>query len=448
MTQSCVIVGGGLAGLAAAVRLAEQGVAVTLVEARSFCGGRTYSYAAPVVGEIVDNGQHLLLGCYTATQDYLRCIGSHEQLLTQSRLEIPFRSDATHMATLRCPNLPAPLHLLTGLARLQGFSLADVWALVRHRHDLMRDPLPRYVDWDQLSCADWLARAKFSASAIQKFWEPLILAVMNDAPTVVSAAPFLKALQRIATGNAQAAALSWSRVGLSDLFVTPALRQIAQRGAQILTGTTVAKVTVSEGRVESVTTRTGEVLTADHFIFATPPKALVTILEATPGTMVLREMLGCWRSSPIVSVYLWYDRPVMSQPLVGLWGSPFHWVFCRNAIVPSAAPVHGVTLIISGAREFERMEREDVVAKAIATMQQYFPESRNAQLLHRLVSREPAATVCLAPGTQRLRAALHSPWVNAQFAGDWTDTHLPATIEGAIVSGVAATVFGMRHGQQ
>jgi squalene-associated FAD-dependent desaturase len=444
--MTTVVIGGGLAGLAAAVGLAAKGESVTLLESRSFCGGRAYSYTAPVIGDVVDNGQHVMLGCYHALFRYLSLIGSEQLVDIHSQLALPFQANAHATTWFRCPRLPAPLNLVAGIAKLCG--LRDAMVLIRHRQDVMRDPRMRYVEWDQLSCADWLHQIQISKEGVHRFWEPLILAVMNDSPARVSVAPFLTALHRIATGTARDASLAISRVGLSELLVTPALKYITDRGATVRCGVTVGKLSVQDNRLTSLTTTTGEIISAQRVIFAVPPHALEKILETIPGTIALREMLGCWEESPILSVYLWYDRSVMDQAMVGLWGSPFHWVFCRKTLLDrhsrsdsasvSGNPVHGVTLVVSGASDFDKMSREDVVSEAIRTMNRYFPKSTEAQLLHRLVSREPHATVRLAPGTQRLRAAIKSPWANAQFIGDWTDTHLPATIEGAIASGLFA----------
>lgn len=428
--MTTVIVGGGLAGLAAAVTLAARGSRVTLLESRSFCGGRAYSYPAPVVGDTIDNGQHVLLGCYHDTLHYLSTIGSRNLLDIQPRLAIPFLEAGDAPTWLDCPPLPTPLHLLAGIARLCNFH--DAWALIRARHELMGDPEKFYLTWDQMSCADWLTQLKISKEGIRRFWEPLILAVMNDAPARVSAAPFLAALHRIASGPRQAASLAISRVGLSDLFVAPALRFLDEKGCTVRSGVSVAAMTVQHHDIVSLTTATGEVIPTSRVIFAIPPRALGKILEAVPGTIVLREMLGCWEDSPILSVYLWFDRPVMDHPVVGLWGSPFHWAFNRPG-----ENAHGLTLVVSGASDFGLMNREDVIEKALAVVQQFFPKSHGAQLIHRMVSREPHATVRLSPGTQRLRAAIRSPWPNAQFIGDWTDTRLPATIEGAIASALS-----------
>lgn len=444
--MTTVIVGGGLAGLAAAVQLTQGGTPVTLLESRSFCGGRAYSYPAPVVGDTVDNGQHVMLGCYQATLDFLSRIGTRPFLELQSTLSLPFLAQSDSPFWFRCPRLPAPLHLLTGVARFCG--VKDAWALVKHRSDLMADPLTRYVEWDQWSCAEWFAKVGLSKKGVHRLWEPLVLAVMNDAPARVSVAPFLVALHRIATGPASAASLALSRVGLSDLFVAPAVTFLEEQGSVVRSGVGVVAVKVRDNRVVAVTTTTGEEIPVSRLIVATPPRALAKILETVPDTIVLREMLNCWQESPILSVYFWYDRPVMDHPMVGILNSPFHWAFCRNALLSSSPLVgeggvrgkstaFGVTLVVSGASDFDKMSRDDVTELALTAMQQFFPKSHDAQLIHRMVSREPHATVRLAPGTQRLRTAIRSPWPNVEFIGDWTDTHLPATIEGAITSGLS-----------
>lgn len=443
--MTTVIVGGGLAGLAAAVGMAAKGERVTLLESRSFCGGRAYSYLAPVMADTVDNGQHVMLGCYHATLNYLSLIGSRDLLDVQPELALPFLQQADQISWLRCPRLPSPLHLLAGIFNFCG--AGDAWALFRNRRDLLGDPARRYLEWDQLSVAEWLAQVRISKEGIRRFWEPLVLAVMNDAPARVSAAPFLAALHRIVSGGPQDASLAVSRVGLSELLVTPALRFLEQHGSDVQTGVTVSGMTFQDDRIVSLATVSGETVPVSKIVFAIPPRGLEKLLTDAPGTIILREMLSCWDESPILSVYLWYDRPVTDEPIIGLWGSKFHWVFnrhhlldrhsCTETTSAGGNPACCVTLVVSGASDFDKMSREDVVSDAIRTMNDYFPKSLGANLVHRLVSREPHATVRLAPGTQRLRTAIKSPWPNARFIGDWTDTHLPATIEGAIASGLS-----------
>ncbi|MDO8311706.1 MAG: FAD-dependent oxidoreductase, partial [Sideroxyarcus sp.] len=280
--MTTVIVGGGLAGLAAAVALTAKGERVTVLESRSFCGGRAYSYQAPVVGDTIDNGQHVMLGCYHATLKYLSLIGARDLLDIQPQLAITFLQDADHVSKLHCPRLPSPLHLLVGILSFCG--MGDAWSLFRHRRDLLSDPASHYLDWDQMSCQEWLQRNRISHDGVQKFWEPLIYAVMNDAPARVSAAPFLAALHRIVSGSPEDASLAVSRVGLSDLFVAPALRFLQERGSVVRTGVTVSKISFQDDRIVSLSTVSEENIPVTKIIFAIPPRNLEKLLADVPGT--------------------------------------------------------------------------------------------------------------------------------------------------------------------
>jgi hydroxysqualene dehydroxylase len=438
-----VVVGGGVAGLAAAVHAADQGHTVTLLESRSFCGGRAYSFRDPASGQLLDNGQHLLMGCYTATCAFLERIGTRHLIDLQDRLDVTFVDANGRLSALACPRLPRPWHLLAGLWRHPHFPRRDLWHLVWGLRGLRHMNGATYDALDELSIAQWLAQLGQGEEAIRHLWEPLVLAVMNETPARASAAPFVAILREGVMTKGVPRGLGFPRVGLSPLLIDPACAFLAKRGATIRTATAAQSVLRDGDRLIGIRTRRGEDIVGDSYILALPPRELHRLMTASGcGEDAPWSRLAEWESVPILSVHLWYDRPILPRAMVGLTQGPFHWAFDKTALVEQSAAdnakSHVVALVSSACREGAQWSREEILHHATQTMQQAFPQVGGATLLHSQVTKEVHATVSVARGSRHARLPTRTPFTNTFLAGDWTQTQLPATIEGAIRSGVAA----------
>jgi hydroxysqualene dehydroxylase len=278
---------------------------------------------------------------------------------------------------------------------------------------------------------------------------------MNETPDRASAAPFLMMLREGTFQRGIDQGLAFPRVGLSQLLVDPALSWLTEQGASVLTGKPVASINISDSTVHSVTLKNGDIREADAFVCALPPRELHQLMQRSgladdePWSRLTR-----WESVPIMSVHLWYDRPILPQPMVGLIGSRFHWAFdkslCAMRHAPCAKekmarPAHSaqriahskscIALILSACREEVQWSRAETIEKATDEIARYFPQSRHATLQHAQVTKELHATVSVAKGSAAARLSARTPWPNMVLAGDWTQTYLPATIEGAIRSG-------------
>lgn len=437
-----LIIGGGVAGLAAAVACVDAGHRVTLCEARSFCGGRAYSFTDPKTGEIIDNGQHLLMGCYRATFDYLARIGSRALVTVAPQLRVDLlRPDGT-ATEFSCPRLPAPWHVILGLLRWRSFPTRDVWRLRRGlgAWDGVVSPRPARHDPLNISVAEWLDRCGQSLRARELFWEPLTVAVMNETMARAAAAPFLAMLREGLQTRGVPQGLAFPRAPLSHVFVDPAVAYVTARGAQIRTATTITQLDADPHHVRAVHTRAGEVLTADALIMALPPRELSRVMAASPwGAREPWTSLTAWESVPILSVHLWYDRPVLPASMVGLIGSPFHWAFDQQTL--AGAKVGGrssIALVSSACREMVAWSRDAIVQAAQQTIATYCRSAAGVTPRHTQVTKELHATVSLTPGIDGVRLSTRTGIRNLFLAGDWTQTYLPATIEGAVRSGYAA----------
>jgi hydroxysqualene dehydroxylase len=435
-TFPIVILGGGFAGLAAAVDLAERGRRVLLLERRAFLGGRAYSFIDRTTGDVVDNGQHLLMGCYHHTLNFLGKIGALAKLKFQANPRVDFLHEHEGHASFQCPNLPAPLHLLAGLARLQSIGWEDRLRALRVGVALQRLNGNRAALAD-LTVREWLTQLGQSERMQRRFWDIIALATLNEAPELASADMFARVLDQAFLHTKRDSTMVISRVGLSDLYTNDARAFIEARGGAIRLNAEVGSIDFDSQRAVGVTLRNGERIAAETIISAVPYFALRRMLapELIARSPSLRH-LPAFKSAPIVSINLWYDRPVTELEFVGLLDSPVEWVFNKNAIAGNfnSARQH-LALVISGAHTAAKQTKEELIALATNEMARFFPASRQAQLLHAFIVREHDATLSHTVGLARLRPPQRTEFDNFFLAGDWTATGLPPTIEGAVWSG-------------
>ena len=241
-------------------------------------------------------------------------------------------------------------------------------------------------------------------------------------------------LQEAFGGDSKSANIGISRVGLSDLYTDGATDFIKSKGGDVKTGAQVQRLIIERGIVAAVELRDGERVEADYFISAVPPQALLSIL---PDELKDREFssLEALGSSPIVSINLWFDRPVIDREFVGLLGTRSQWIFNKDLILPADKRSNQIAVIISAARDFVDWTRNALVEMAIGDLNELLPESRKAEVLHSVIVKEREATLSHTVESDSLRPGPRTSIPNLILAGDWTDTGLPATIESAVMSG-------------
>jgi len=427
-----VIVGGGFAGLAAGVRLSERGHQVVLLERRNHLGGRAYSFIDAKTGDVVDNGQHLFMGCYHHTIAFLEKIGRIDRLRFQDRPRVDFL-DRQGFSTFDCPPLPAPLNVLAGLLGMKGINLSDklrAWKIGRAIKSNGKF-LPA------LTVDQWLDKLGQSKLMKERFFYPMVVATLNEDPAIASARMLKVVLKQAFGGAAKDARIGISRVGLSDLYTDGAADFINSRGGEVRTGAQARGFTIEKGVVTAVELKDGSRIEADHFISAVPPSALATMLpqEQKRKEFAQLEALG---SSPIVSINLWFDRPVIDREFVGLIGTRSQWIFNKDLILMPAKKSNQIAVIISAARDYVDWTRQDLVRMAISELHELLPESRTAELLNSVIVKEREATLSHTVASDDQRPDARTSISNLLLAGDWTNTGLPATIESAVMSGNAA----------
>jgi squalene-associated FAD-dependent desaturase len=443
-----VVIGAGFAGLSAAVSLAADGARVLVLEARPQLGGRATAFRDRESGELVDNGQHVLFGCYRRTLEFLRQIGAQDNVRVQPSLELVCYDTCGRRSVLRCPRIPAPLHLLAGVLRWGAIPLGERLAALRMGPAILaaRRQVKKKgtvsVQPERTTTQEWLEHHGQGKVLQEWLWHPLAVAALNQPPEHASADAFVRILAEMFAPDPAAASIVLPIRPLHEMYAEPARRYIAERGGEVRTSA-LARVTVS-GDCVSVEVR-GERVEAGNVIAAVPWFALRTLFGKTPPPAldpVFAAVAGM-EPMPIVTVNLWYDRTVMEEAFVGLPGRNMQWVFDKRIAFGGAAS--HLSLVASGAAALVGRTGDELAALAADEVQASLPGARGLRPVRATVIREKRATFSLSPG-QPARPGTTTPVRGLVLAGDWTDTGLPATIEGAVISGLAAADAVRRAG--
>lgn len=428
MTPDVIVIGGGVAGFSAATALADAGARVLVLEARPGLGGRATAFTDPATGERVDNGQHVLMGCYVDTLALLERIGAADRVRWQAGLALAMIDQRGHESVLKLPPMPSPLHLLGGVLAWDALSWRERISILRVGASLT--PGGRNFSSTE-TVRDWLTRHGQAPRLCELFWEPLALAALNQSIDQAAASYFVRVLEQMFGPDPAAAALVIPAVPLDEMYAEPARQWLEARGHEVRVNAP-ARVGVLNGRVTGVTVR-GEHIAAPVVISTVPWHALEGLFDAPPAALAATIVnAAALPSLPIVTVNLWFDRPVMHEPLVGLPGRAFQWVFDRRAIVGGAGS--HLSLISSGAEAIVSLPNDALIATALADVRSALPAARGANIRKGLAVREKRSTFSLAPGAPP-RPQTETAIDGFLLAGDWIDTGLPATIESAAVSG-------------
>jgi zeta-carotene desaturase len=434
LPPDAVIIGGGVAGLAAAVDLTKQGYRVLLVEQRPFIGGRTYSFQDPVTGDEVDNGQHLMMGCYHSTLRYLHLIGAEQTVTLQKNLQIVFKQ-GTRNSAFTALNLPAPFHVIGGLLNLRHLPLKNRIELLKVGLDLVfRNPeTSRYLQ--SQTVAQWL-EAKGQPGQNRKYlWDILAVGTLNDDTQKTNAALFVKVLQETFFGKSTNASILFPRAGLSTIFVAKAVEFLKGNGSEVLLNTGITGMSISKGRIDGIALSNGEHLSPTVVISAVPYFGLSKIFTPSQRREIgIERLLEQFESSPILTVHAWFDTHFMTEEFIALLDSPFHWIF-NKSLLNRDRKSHVLYLsgIISAAHDFISLPKEKLLRLFCSELQKVYPAAGTLRPVHSLVIKEKRAT--FSPRVGLKRPGNRTRLSNLFLAGDWTDTSLPATIEGAIKSG-------------
>jgi squalene-associated FAD-dependent desaturase len=423
------VLGGGLAGLATAAALAKRGLRVMLAESRNRLGGRAGSFADSATGQLIDACQHVSMGCCTQFAAFCKEVGIDHLLRSEPLLY--FMTPDRRVARFTADRWPAPLHLARSFLGVHyltwGEKLRIAWGLAC----LQRST----ADHDGPFC-EWLVRHRQTPRTVDRFWGVVLTSALNETPDRIglryARKVFLDGFLRDRRGfELQIPAVPLGR------FYGEELRSWFDRcGVSLRLNEAARRFSVTEDRVAGVEMRTGERLEADWYVSALPFDRLLDLMppetvDAHPPLAGLKRL----ETSPITSVHLWYDRAVTDLPHAVLVDCVGQWVFNRG---DTGSGEHYVQVVVSAARQFRGLGREEVQRRIVAEMAGLFPLAAADRLIRARVVTEHAATFSAVPGVDRWRPGAQSPLRNLFLAGDWTATGWPATMEGAVRSGYAA----------
>jgi squalene-associated FAD-dependent desaturase len=437
------VVGGGLAGITAAIALAESGADVTLLEARPRLGGATCSFNRD--GLIVDTGQHVFLGCCSAYRGLLARLGMTEHAPLQDRFDVTVLAPGPKQARLRRTALPGPLHMLPALGQYPFLSWAERVRVSRPALAMRRvDPADPAADTQRFG--DWLAARGQSERARRALWDLFSVSALNIAGDDASLALAATVVKTGLLGKNNAADIGVPALPLGELHGDAAATLLAKLGAQVTLGAKVSALEPDSGGGFRLRLAGGEI-TADAVVLAVPHSKAAPLVPPDalpPATVRAWDGLG---ASPIVNVHVIYDRPVTDLPFAAAIDSPVQWVFDRTRISGLDQLSGGqqyLAISLSAADEYADVPAARLREQFVPALAELFPAARDTRVAEFFVTRERRATFRQVPGSGALRPQAATRRPGLVLAGAWTDTGWPDTMEGAVRSGLAAAVE-LRH---
>ncbi|MGC2252725.1 MAG: hydroxysqualene dehydroxylase HpnE [Acidobacteriaceae bacterium] len=430
------VVGGGLAGLSAACALADSGYHVHLIERRPYVGGRASSYEHPGTGEVVDNCQHVLLGCCTNLIAFYKQLGVADQIRWFDR--ITFMEPGGRQSLLRPGKLPAPLHNAMAFLQSSALSLSDKVAISRGMMSFLQDvPADNGENF-----AAWLARHGQTRRAIDRFWNPVLVSALNEDLDRVSVHYAAMVFRTSFMQSAQAGWMGVPTIPLSELY-SHAVRFIEAHGGQVSLRTSVDSFQYDEQSRRWRIGLEGSNIDADAVVLAVPFESMQKLYPLLPPTVggssaSLAEQLEHFQHSPITGIHLWFDRTITDLDHAVLLDTTIQWMYNKTKLQPQRRAEDAgsyLELVVSASKTLVPMSRQQIIDLALRVLAEFFPIVRQAKLLKAAVVKEVRATFSVTPGLDAHRPGPVTTWPGIFLAGDWTATGWPSTMEGAVRSG-------------
>jgi zeta-carotene desaturase len=442
--KSVIVIGGGLAGLAAGVALAESGWRVRLFEQRPFLGGRATSYVLPD-GEHVDNCQHVTFGCCTNLEDFYRRVGCADKIKVFDRLLLLDPQGRT--GQFQAGFLPAPLHIMGSFASFSPLSLWDKLSIGRAMLDILRyqGKPPDIQEPGGISMLEWLRRRGQTKRAIDRFWRVVLVSALSEELDRIDARYGIDVFWKTVLSNRTGYRMGIPGIPLTELY-DGCKAEIERRGGEVALRAPVRGLRIENGELAGIRFDEGREEGADAYVFAVPHAALAELLpESVKQSDPALGSLDKIKVAPITGVHFWFDRTVMREPFVTLLDTTTQWIFNKTALYTDSnakgnEPASGqyLQLVISASYDLLQKSRQEIIDLCLAEVRQALPAARKAELLKATVIKEAAATFSPEPGVDRWRPQQQTSVPHLFLAGDWTATGWPATMEGAVRSGYLA----------
>jgi squalene-associated FAD-dependent desaturase len=441
--STVAIAGGGLAGLAAGCALADAGFRVTVFERRPYLGGRASSYQHPGTGEVVDNCQHVLLGCCTNLLDFYRRAGVQDKIRWYEKLT--FIEPGGRTSEIVPSALPAPMHTALAFLRADCLSFRDKLGIGRAMA-MLAPSTP--VDRGE-SFLSWLKRHGQTNQAIERFWKTILISALNEDLDQVSVPAAAHVVRDSFLKSAAAGVMGIPTVPLTELYSTGG-DYIRARGGEIQIRAGVESFRPEASGV-SITVN-GQEQKFDYLVFAVPFDMLARMLPEAAAAAPLAVRLREFTTSPITGIHLWFDRPISDLDHAVLLDRTIQWMFHKSRLIEARntevrnteadrnvnSDASYIELVVSCSRSLVEKSKAEIVEMAVKEAEEFFPAACEAKLLKSTVIKEIHATYSPRPGIDERRPQPATAWPRVFLAGDWTATGWPATMEGAVRSGYLA----------
>ncbi|MFZ0389128.1 MAG: hydroxysqualene dehydroxylase HpnE [Calditrichia bacterium] len=434
MKRELVIIGGGVAGMAAAVEAIARGLHPIILDKNRYLGGRVRSFMARDIRRTIDNGQHVLSAAYTKTLDFLRTIGSIDQVQLQPCLKLRFLFEKNRYFDFQTSALPAPFHFFFPLMKqikISGIRPADLLHLLWQQYILKPEK------FSEMTVSEWTGHCRQSEKIRQLIWNPMSLAILNTPAEEADARLLLSAVQQSFLKSSKMAGFGICRNGLSEIFAHPAERYIVENGGSIYTLQNVKKLIIRNNRVKAVVTGKQQ-FDAPLALSTVPPYALREIIRHSQNETLSSqgEQLEQFSYNSIMTIYLFLKSSLGFEGIMAPVNTPLQWILP----LPEKGQGKGYAVVVSAANSWNGLAAEDILEKVKEEFFNLFNlrlENSHSILAHKII-REKRATIAQTPQSQKWRMQPGPLLDNFYVAGDWTATGLPATIEGAITSGQRA----------
>jgi squalene-associated FAD-dependent desaturase len=437
MGKDIIILGGGLAGLSTAVQAIKHGYRPIILEKNKHLGGRIRSFYSPDIDCEIDNGQHVLSAAYEEAIEFMTTIGSADKISYQKNFQVYFsKNDGTNFLFRTWP-LPAPFHFFLPLIfrkKFTGLHFSELLKFIRKNTRLSSEQLKG------MTTKEWLEHCGQSQEIQKLLWQPLSYAILNTSMETGSAFLLKQAISQSFFHSRHNARLILPKSWLGEIFVTPALNFIHRNKGEVHLLTTAEKIVTGEGRICKIDTSKGD-FSAPWIISALPPFALKSILENSADTIIQDSLAGLdhFEYNPIITINIFLNQPINIPFPVAFIDSPLQWLF-PHPNSEATEKEFGYSLVISAANEWADKSREEIINMVSVELANHL--GIRFEISHRLLKfkiiKEKRATIAQTPALIRKRPGSRTAIPNLFLAGDWIDTGLPATIEGAIVSGQLA----------
>ena len=423
MQKKVIVVGGGLAGLTAAAYLVLQNHKVTLLEASPKLGGRTYSFFDKQTNTLIDNGQHILMGCYYETLKFLSLIGAQNNFQYQERLEVNFVKEGFKIKSLKSFPLPYPFNLIIGLLRFDAIRFNDRMKLLKL---FMKLPFISSQEYSTLSVNEWLESEKQSEEVQNAFWKILAVGALNTGIEKASAKIFIEILKQMFLKGNESSIIILPKFGLSESFVNNAQNFILQNGGELIVSEGIDSVIIENQMLKEIKCSDKTYSDFDFVISAIPAFAFNRIIGNTES-LIIPE----FEYSTILNIHIWLKENVFPIGFFGIIDSPLHWVFNKGT---------HLNVVISDANELANKSDAEVISVVKEEMKKYFLLEHDLILDYKII-KEKRATFIPSKDVIQKRPDQKTKIKNLVLAGDWVDTGLPSTIESAVKSGrIAAKI--------